>query len=405
VKTYNYEAITRDGTVVTGSMEAASEHLVVDRLHEMDYYPVKVGSAAEDGGVGTFFHSILKGRVGEKDIMSLSYQLSVLLDAGFPLDRSLSILSELTEKEKLRNIIDELSAGIRGGKSLSDALSRFPEVFSPLYINMVRAGEAGGFLEDTLKRLAAYLEESQKLKDDVRSALIYPSLLGIVGGVAVVVLLVFVVPRFSSIFADMGQALPLPTLVLLSVSSALRDYWWLFAAFISGGFLLLRYYLRTEAGRRYWDRLRFRLPVLGRLYRELSVARFARTLGALLMSGVPILNALNIVEGTQQSGSMAELTGTVKEGVRKGRTIGGLLRGNAVFPPFAIHMITVGEETGKLDEMLVRIADRFDAEVRSTIKKLLSLLEPALILSMGLVVGFIVISVLLAIFSLNDLPF
>ncbi len=402
MRTYTYEAVTRDGKVVTGDMEAPSERAVVDRLQEMEFYPVRVGSPS--GAGRRPLRSFFRGGVGEKEVMSFSYQLGVLLDAGFALDRSLSILSELAEGERFKGVIDELSAAVRGGRSLSEALSRYPEVFPPLYVNMVRAGEAGGFLEDALRKLAAYLEESQRLMDDVRSALIYPVLLAIVGGVAVIVLLVFVVPRFSTIFADMGEALPLPTLLLLRVSSALRDYWWLLAASLSAGLLSLRYYLGSESGRRYLDGLRFRLPVLGRLNRELSVARFARTLGTLLKSGVPILEALHIVEGTLQSESLAELTASVREGVRKGRTIGARLRDDPLVPPLAVHMITVGEETGRLDEMLLRVADRFDTEVRSSMRRLLSLLEPVLILSMGLVVGFIVISVLLAVFSLNELP-
>ncbi len=403
--TYSYEAMTKNGNVITGTIEATDEGLVIDRLHDMDYYPLKISRIHEGDTLQALIHSILKDRVGQKEIMTFSYQLGVLLEAGFTLDRSLSILSELTEKKKLKGIMNEILSSVRGGKSLSDGLSRFPNVFPPVYVNMVKAGETGGFLEDTLLRLASYLEESQKLKDDVRSALIYPSLLSIVGGIAVIVLLVFVVPRFTVIFSDMGQALPLPTLILLSISSLIKNYWWLIGALLLAVFLSLRYYLSSDAGRRYVDRLRFNIPLFSNLYKELSVARFARTLGTLLQSGVPILNALQIVEGTLGSEKMAKMTSSIREDIRKGRRIGGSLEENAIFPAFAIHMITVGEETGRLDEMLMKIADRFDSEVRATVKRLLSLLEPALILFMGLVVGFIVIAMLLAIFSLNELPF
>ena len=281
----------------------------------------------------------------------------------------------------------------------------FPETFPAFYINMVKAGEAGGFLEDALKRLSGYLEYSQKLKEDVRSALIYPSLLSLVGGAAVIVLLVFVVPRFTGIFSDMGKALPLSTLILLTVSSALKNYWWLIIALISAGVLSIRHYtIKSTAGKNYWERLKFRLPVLGRLYTELSVARFARTLGTLLQSGVPILNALpdNVRLSGRTNGGCHKLHKRRRE---KGKRIAGLLKENDLFPAFAVHMAAVGEETGRLDEMLLKIADRYDSEARNTIKKLLSLLEPVMILFMGLVVGFIVIAMLLAIFSLNDLPF
>lgn len=405
MKTYSYEAITKDGNNVTGTIEAVSETLVIDRLHDMDYYPLKISTKEEGDNLLTWFQSLLKDRVREKEIMTLSYQLSVLLEAGFALDRSLSILSELTEGKRLKEIIMDLHASIRSGKSLSDALLRHSDVFPPIYINMVKAGEAGGILENTLLRMASYLEDSQKLKEDVRSALIYPCLLSTVGGIAIIVLFVFVLPRFASIFSDMGQALPLSTLILLSVSSVVRNYWWVIAAFISTGLLWLRYYLKSDTGREHWDNMRFKLPLFGKLYKEFSVARFVRTLGTLLQSGVPILNALHIVEETLESKKMAEMISSVREGVKKGKGIARMLKENTIFPAFAVHMITVGEESGRLDEMLIKIADRLESEVRSTIKRLLSLLEPGLILFMGLVVGFIVISVLLAIFSLNDLPF
>ncbi len=402
MKTYSYEALTKDGAVVRGAMESGSEGFVVERLQDMGYYPLKIGGADEASSISLL--KFFENRVSEKDIMTVSYQLGVLLEAGFPLDRSLAIMSELTEKKRLKEIINELLSGVRAGKSFSDALSRFPDVFPPFFINMVKAGEAGGFLEDTLQRLADYLEYSQKLKDDVRSALIYPSMLGIVGGVAVMVLLIFVVPRFTGIFSDMGQALPLPTLILLTLSSAVKNYWWLIMFSLSAGVVSLRYYIKSEAGRHYWNTVKFRLPIFSKLYKETSVAHFARTLGTLLQSGVPLLNALQIVSGTME-GRTSEAVNAVREGVKRGKRIAGLLKGNDLFPPFAVHMTAVGEETGRLDEMLLKIADRFDSEVRATIKKLLSLLEPVMILSMGLVVGFIVISMLLAIFSINDLPF
>lgn len=404
MKTYSYEALTKDGSVVKGSMESGNERLVIDQIQGLGYYPLKISGADEGANLFSLFKTF-ENKVREKDVMSLSYQLSVLFEAGFPLDRSLSIMAELTEKKKLKEIIKELLSGVRSGKSFSDALSMFPETFPAFYINMVKAGEAGGFLEDALKRLSGYLEYSQKLKEDVRSALIYPSLLSLVGGAAVIVLLVFVVPRFTGIFSDMGKALPLSTLILLTVSSALKNYWWLIIALISAGVLSIRHYtIKSTAGKNYWERLKFRLPVLGRLYTELSVARFARTLGTLLQSGVPILNALQITSGSQE-GRMADAINSIREGAKKGKRIAGLLKENDLFPAFAVHMAAVGEETGRLDEMLLKIADRYDSEARNTIKKLLSLLEPVMILFMGLVVGFIVIAMLLAIFSLNDLPF
>jgi general secretion pathway protein F len=219
------------------------------------------------------------------------------------------------------------------------------------------------------------------------------------------VLLTFVVPQFTKIFSDMGQALPMATVILLAISDTLITYWWLLLLFLVGGVIALRRYLKTDHGRRTWDSLKFRLPLFGKLYKEAAVSRFARTFGTLLGSGVPILNALQIVKGTLGSDKIAQIITEVRESTRKGKGISEPLRNGDIFPPIAIHMVTVGEETGKLDEMLIKIADRFDLEVRTTVKRLLSLLEPVLILLVGAVVGFIVISMLLAIFSINELPF
>lgn len=405
METYYYEATNKEGSIVTGTIEVANERSAVDRIQDMGYFPLQVSRAIERESIVNRLLSFVRDRIREKDIMAFTYQLGVLLEAGFNLDRSLSILSELTEKKKLKELLKKVNSYVRSGRSFSDALSRFPSIFPLFYVNMVKAGEAGGFLEDVISRMAVYLENSQELKDDVRSALIYPLLLITAGGVAVIVLLTFVVPQFTKIFTDMGETLPLPTVILLFISNTLVNYWWIILLFLSGIFLSARRYLKSENGRRYWDSLKFRIPVLGRLFKEVAVSRFARTLGTLLGSGVPILNAFQIVKGTLGSEKISGIIYSVREAARKGRGISESLRNSDIFPPIAVHMITVGEETGRLDEMLIKIADRFDIEVRTTVKRLLSLLEPALILIMGVVVGFIVIAMLIAIFSINELPF
>lgn len=405
--TYSYEATTREGNLIKGTIEAANERIAVDRIQEMGYFPFNVNKAQDRKGfaLSSLSLPIMRGKIGERDITAFTYQLGVLLDAGFPLDRALSMLSDLTEKKSLKELIKNIFSYVRGGKSFSEALSKFPSVFPSFYVNMIKAAEAGGFLEETISRLVVYLENSQKLKEEVRSALIYPSLLGIVGGGAVVVLLTFVVPKFARIFSDIGEALPLPTLILLSISSGLRDYWWLIVMLAAGVFLFLSRYLKSTPWRHLWDNIKFRLPLFGKLYKESAVASFARTLGTLLESGVSILNALQIVSGTLGSEKMNGVISSVRESAKKGRGIAEPLKGNDMFPHIAVHMIAVGEETGKLEAMLIKVAERFDSEVRTTVKRLLSLLEPALILFMGIVVGFIVIAMLMAIFSINELPF
>ncbi len=405
METYNYEATTREGNVVTGTLEVANEGLAIDRIQEMGYFPLKVKKAVDGEGSVTRFLSSLQNRITDKDIMTFTYQLGVLLDAGFPLDRSLTILSDLTEKNKFRELVNELNTQVRSGKSFSDALSRFPKIFPLFFVNMVKAGEAGGFLEDTITRLSTYLENSQGLREDVRSALVYPIVLSIFGGASVVFLLTYVVPMFTQIFTDMGEELPLPTLMLLTLSNFMIDYWWMILLFIALTVLSVKRYLNSDNGRRTWDSMKFKLPVFGKLYQETAVSRFSRTLGTLLASGVPILNAFQIVKGTLESEKISDIISSVREAARKGRGISESLKKSDIFPPIAVHMVTVGEETGRLDEMLVKIADRFDIEVRTTVKRLLSLLEPAMIIIMAVVVGFIVISMLLAIFSISELPF
>jgi general secretion pathway protein F len=402
--TYYYEATTRDGTIVNGTLEVANERSAIDRIQDMGYFPIKVNKAVDRASIITRLLSSTQGRITEKEIMSFTYQVGVLLDAGFTLERSLSILSDLTEKKKLKDLLKELLSQIRSGKSFSDALSKYPSVFPIFYVNMIKAGEAGGFIEDSITRMATYLENAHSLKSDVRSALIYPAFLCLVGTAAVIMLLTFVVPQFTDIFTDMGETLPLPTVMLLAVSDALIQYWWIFLLLVVGTVVLVRRYIRTEIGRKKWDELKFRIPVFGNLFKETAVSRFARTLGTLLASGVPLLNAFQIVKGTIGSDKISEVITEVKESARKGRGISEPLRNSDIFPPIAVHMVTVGEETGRLDEMLIKIADRFDIEVRTTVKRMLALMEPALILLMGLVIGFIVISMLLAIFSVNELP-
>ena len=292
---------------------------------------------------------------------------------------------------------------VRSGKSFSDALARFPALFPMFYVNMVKAGEAGGFVEDVISRMAVYLENSQGLKDDVRSALIYPMVIFLFSIVAIVVLLTFVIPNFSEIFEDMGGELPLSTVMLLALSDGLVKYWWVLILMLTGMAVGIKKYVSSESGKNFWDRLKFRLPVFGKLYREVAVSHFSRTFGTLLDSGVPMLNALQIVKGTMENEKITEIISSVREAVRKGKSISEPLKESDIFPAIAVHMIMVGEETGKLNEMFIKISDRFDIEVKTTVKRLLTLLEPALIIFMAVMIGFIVVSMLMAIFSINEM--
>jgi general secretion pathway protein F len=269
---------------------------------------------------------------------------------------------------------------------------------------MVKAGEASGVMEVILLRLAGFLERSKAVRDEITSAMIYPLLLLLVGGGAIVVMMNFVIPRFAQIFADAKQLMPLPTRILLAISAFTTDYWWIVLAVIVVAWIALRAYLQMEQGKVRWDEFKLQLPLMGSLVREIEVSRFARTFGTLLQSGVPVLAAVAIVKETVTNRVIAGAMVRLQEGVKRGEGISGPLRATGAFPSFSIHMAKVGEETGKLEEMLIRVADTYDERVRRTVKRLTSLLEPVLILSLGAIVGFIVLSMLLAIFSINELP-
>ncbi|MFB3817993.1 MAG: type II secretion system F family protein [Candidatus Methylomirabilales bacterium] len=398
--TFEYSALDRSAQVVRGQHEAPSEREVVRWLREKGYYPVRVAPLASAAATPLGWQ---RGPT-RQDVLAFTQQLHTLLEAGLEVDRSLAILAELAEAGRMRPVIRQLLGEVQAGRSLADSLAKHPRLFSRLYVNMVRAGEAGAALEVVLGRVATFMESAKAIRDEVVSAMLYPSLVLAVGGGAVVVLLNFVIPRFAGIFADSGQLLPLSTRILLGVSAVTARYWWLLLGVpVLVGFGL-RGYLQTEEGRRTWDRLKLRLPLVGRIVRELEVARLARTLGTLLQSGVPVLTALGIAAETVGNAALAAGLPRLGEGVKRGEGIAGPLRATGVFPPMALHMVSVGEETGRLEGMLLKVAEVYDERVKTSVKRFLGLLEPILILSLGLLVGFIVLSMLLAIISLGDIP-
>lgn len=403
---YLYKAADPLGKIVEGVMEAGEERMVITQLQAQGFIPISVKLPAQARRFSLELSRLFPFRkVSQKDVMTFTQQLSTLVGAGLPLDRSLYILTELTENQQFKAIIESVYKSVRGGSSFADALGKHPRCFSKLYVNMVRAGEAGGVLELILARLAEFLETSQELKEYITSAMVYPLLLILVGGSAIAILLTFVIPKFAAIFSDMGQSLPLPTKVLLTISEGIRDYWWV----ILLGFLLIYWgfktYINTPEGRLKWDGLKLKIGVVRTLVQKVEVARFTRTMGTLLKSGVPILTAITIVKEIIGNQVIASSLNGVYEGVKEGEGMARPLKRYYFFPPLSIHMITVGEETGKLDEMLLKVADIYDRDLRNAIKRFVSLLEPMMILIMGVVVGFIVISMLMAIFSVNEMPF
>ena len=403
---FQYRATDFQGKIVEGSMEAGEERAVVLRLQERGLIPLLIGAGSVPAPAARTVSLASFGRKGvrTKDLLVFTQQLSTLLAAGMPLDRSLTTLADLTQGAELKRVTGEVLTSVRGGASLAQAMGQHPQVFPPLYVSMVKAGEIGGVLDEVLRRLVDYLASAQELRDEVRSAMTYPILLTAVGAVSITILLVFVLPKFATMFADLGQALPLSTRIMLGISDVFSSVWILPGLLLLGGgsYGLFRYL--NSGPRRYGlDAFKLRMPVFGSLLRRMEVARFGRTLGTLLRSGVPVLQALDIVREVVTNQVIGRAVNEVQVGVREGAGMSGPLGRSGVFPPLALQMIAVGEDTGKLDEMLLTTADYFDREVRNEVKRLTSLLEPLMILVMGLVVGFMVISMLMAVFSINDI--
>jgi len=399
---YIYKATTVSGEIVEGSMEGRDEKAVVRNLQQMGYIPVRLSPARETAKGSRF--SLLPQRVGVKNLLIFTQELSTLVSAGLPIDRSLQILGTVTENARLKEVVQDILTHIEGGNSLAEALGNHPRIFSKLYINMVKAGESGGFLEVILQRLAKYLQSSKEVRDHLISVLIYPIILTAVSGLAITIMVTFVVPRFAKIFSDMGKALPLPTQMILSFSQYFRDYWWAIPVAIFLMRIWLKLYTQDEERRWRWDSFKLRLVAVGDLIKKVEVARFARTLGTLLQSGVPILPALGLTREISQNLAISRSIAHIHDRLREGKGIAKTLEETKVFPPLAVHMIGVGEETGRLEEMLTKVAEAYDENVQTTMRRLVALLEPVIILVLGAVVGFIVLSMLLAIVGMNELP-
>ena len=397
-----YKAADRRGQTVDGVMEAPDARAVVERLHKEAYYPIRVAPHGDGSG---FLSLGVASRVRQRDLLALTQQLATLFEAGLPLDRALSILQELADGARVKAIVSDLLHSVRGGASFSEALAKHhPRPFSRLYINMVRAGEKGGVLEVSLRRLAEFLEARAAFNEAVLSALAYPLVITTVGAGAIVFLMTFVIPRFASIFQDLGQTIPLPTQILLTISATLQTYWWVGALIALGGVLGWRMWTASPEGRRAADQMLLGLPLVGPLTMKVETARFARTLGTMLRSGVPVLGAMGVVGDMMSNQAVGLAVSRLAEGVKRGGTIAAGMQQHGAFPPLAIHMVRVGEETGRLEEMLLKVADTFETDVRTDLKRVLGLLEPAIILLMGVLVAFIVVAMLLAIFSINETP-
>lgn len=405
---FAYKAANREGKIVEGQIEAETERAVLIKLQDLGYLPLRI-TAGSNGARSIFSFPLTKRgergkRIGSRDLLLFTQELKTLLKAGLPLDRSLMILEELAGREGFREIIHDVIGKIKGGKSLADAMGEYPQVFPKVYINMIRAGEMGGVVPQVLEDITAYLERSTEMRSYLISSLIYPAVVLFMMIASVLVMILFVIPKFSQIFESSKSPIPLPMQILMGISGFFTSWWWAIFGLIALGIYLFQRWHTSPQGRLLWDRKVLGLPLFGRLVRLVEVARFNRTLGTLLQSAVPLVNALSLVKEVINNQIIAGTIEPIKNGVKKGEGLVAPMKKAGVFPPLSLHLLEVGEETGNLPGMLLQAADVFEADVRVEIKRLISLFEPMMILLMGVVVGAIVISMVFSIFSISDIP-
>jgi type IV pilus assembly protein PilC len=390
--TFTYTARAFNGDLRTATIDASSRDDVIAQLRKQRLSVVKIDQDASK--------KIGKGSIKTRDVVIFTRQFSTMINSGLPLVQALTILAEQTDNKALAEVTKKVVFDVESGNTVADALSKHPRAFTNLYVNMVAAGEAGGILDTILMRLATFLEKNDALVRKVKGAMIYPTVIMSVAGIAVVVLLIFVIPVFASMFASGGMALPLPTRIVIGASGFLKAYWWVIGAIIIGASYMGKKYYATNDGKLVIDRFMLRVPVLGDVLRKSAVSRFTRTLGTLISSGVSILEGLEITAKTAGNRVIQDAIMQSRSSIAGGDTIAQPLQKSKVFPPMVISMIAVGEQTGGLDEMLSKIADFYDEEVDAAVSNLLSLLEPIMIVFLGVIVGGMVVAMYLPIFDM-----
>ncbi len=401
---YDYRVRDKSGEVITGELEASSAAAVSRALREKGLIPLQITERKPAKGLNMEITIPgLTNRVKMKDVAIFSRQFATMVNSGLSLIRALNVLEDQTENKTLAGVVSEVRQAVERGTSLSAALEEHPKVFNPLYVSMIRAGEVGGVLDETLLRLADMIEASVRLRSKVKSAMAYPIVvlnlvLFILGA-----MLVFVVPMFESMYADLGGALPAPTQLLINVSGLVRAFWYIVLLLVVVSVISLRRWIRTDAGRLAWDAFKLRVPIFGGLAHKSAISRFSRTFSVLSRTGVPILQAIDIVADTSGNEVLARALDDVKTSVKEGESLTGPLYRHAVFPPMVVQMMAVGEETGALDTMLAKVSDFYDSEVNATVDALTSLIEPLLIIVMGATVGGILIALYLPMFNIANL--
>ncbi len=403
---YEYEALLANGKKSSGILDAESESAVRSRLRGEGKFPVKIrlsktkSEGAERGGLSRI---IVFDRVKPVEVHIFTRQLATLLGAGVPLDAALSSISEQVENSAMKKMVAELKESVSEGETLSRALQHYPRLFANMYVNMVRAGEASGSLDKVLSRLADFGEKQEALKSRLRAAMVYPAFMAVIGGGILFILVTYIVPNITRVFDEMEKALPLPTIVLISLSSFMKSYWWALLLAGLAGFLLLKVAVKQKTGKYIWDLVKLRTPFIGNVIRKSVVSRFASTLESLLGSGVEIIDALEIVKRIIDNTHVSTVIDQAIDDINKGRSMANALTGAFWFPPMFVQMVAIGETSGQLEEMLGKVAQASERDVESAVIGMTSLIEPVMIVSMGLVVGLIVISILLPIFEMNQM--
>jgi len=395
---FAWEGKNRGGTRVTGDLEAPNEAFVLAQLRREQIAPIKIRKKGAELNLTLPWKGDRK--VSQKDLAVFTRQFATMIDAGLPLVQCLDILGTQQENQTFKKVLTKVKEDVESGSTFADALSKHPKVFDPLFINLVAAGELGGILDTILSRLAEHIEKAMKLAKKIKGAMVYPSTIIAVAVIVTVVLLLYVIPIFAKMFQDFGQALPGPTVVVLRISAITQKYFLAFVVFFFLLWVAFRWYLSRESGRRNFDRLLLRTPVLGSLLQRIAVARFSRTLGTMVSSGVPILESMDIVAKTAGNKIIEEAIVRARGSISEGKTIAEPLADSKVFPPMVTQMVAVGEATGALDVMLNKIADFYDDEVDSAVEALTSLLEPMLMVFLGVVIGGLVIAMYLPVFKL-----
>ena len=395
---FTYKAKKADGSAADGTLQAETERAAIDTLGRQGLFPLEI---REFGGGSAKVHAKRRGRIKVDDIGLFTQQLGDLLRAGVPLNRALGTLTDQNSNQAFADIIERVRLDVSAGKTLHDALSKHPKLFNTLFVSMVKAGETGGFLEDVLFRLSMFIEKDQELRSRIKAALAYPTLLIILGSGAIAFLMVFFIPKFSEIFKDMGSNLPTTTRIVMNVSYFVRDYWLALIAAAVLGTVAWKRMGDSAKGRRLVDQVKIKTPLFGDIAKKNAVARFTRTLGTLLKSGVPILGALGISKEAMGNLVLQEDIDEASAGVKQGRSLAEILRRSRTFPGMVVDMIAVGEESGNLDGVLINVADSYDKQVDRAMKVFIALFEPILLVIMAAVIGFVVISMLLPVFTLS----